>query len=231
MNTSIPNNIFQTNRSQKYVDSNPRLKAAQNSWKKQKGFKYHFFDDDQMDKFIKDNFDESVNKAYHRCPMMVMKADLWRYCVIYIHGGIYADSDTVRNEDMSEFVKHDVELVMFSEVHDRLCQWLFAAPPKSPILKSIIDESVKRLLEIPEIKGEHIIHFTTGPNMFTSAIEEYIQSKNIDIFKNKEDYIKLPKNSYVFAYPHKHVNGKLTKHLFSGQWKDGWYKERFRKLM
>ena len=28
-------------------------------------------------------------------PIAVMKADLWRYCVIYKYGGIYADADTV----------------------------------------------------------------------------------------------------------------------------------------
>ena len=26
-------------------------------------------------------------------PLPVMKADFWRYCVLYINGGIYADLD------------------------------------------------------------------------------------------------------------------------------------------
>ena len=27
--------------------------------------------------------------------LKVMKGDLWRYCVVYHYGGIYADADTI----------------------------------------------------------------------------------------------------------------------------------------
>ena len=40
------------------------------------------------------NFPE-IKDAYDSLPIRVMKADLWRYCILYKYGGIYADSDTV----------------------------------------------------------------------------------------------------------------------------------------
>jgi mannosyltransferase OCH1-like enzyme len=171
-----------------------------------------------------DHFDERVNEAFDLCPMMVMKSDLWRYCVIYIHGGIYADSDTIRKKSMTEFVNHDVDLVIFPETPEpSFCQWIFAAPAKSPILKSIIDECVTRILNTHEFKGLNLIHNTTGPCMFTDTVEAYLKNKGYMLYDDKEDYAwKLAPNRHVFVYPSEYANGVLTSHLFSGQWDDGW---------
>lgn len=223
----IPKNIFQTNRSQEYVDNNQILKSAQTTWKIQKGFRYYFFDDNQMKQFMLDHFDERVNEAFDLCPMMVMKADLWRYCVIYIHGGIYADSDTIRKKSMTEFVNHDVDLVIFGEDNKLnqqcFCQWIFAAPVNSPILKAIIDECVTRILNTHEFKGLNTILNTTGPSMFTNIIENYLKNRGFVLYAHKEDYAwKLTPNKHVFVYPHEYVDGILTSHLYSGQWDDGW---------
>jgi mannosyltransferase OCH1-like enzyme len=73
-----------------YINSKEKIKNAVNSWKKHSDFEYNFYDDAQCEEFIKNNFDSNVYEAYMKCPMNVMKADLWRYCVIYKYGGIYA---------------------------------------------------------------------------------------------------------------------------------------------
>ena len=52
---------------------------------------------------------------------------------------------------------NDSLLTIVPENETHLCQWVFSAPKNSPILKSIIDLSVERILNTP-IKGEHIIH-------------------------------------------------------------------------
>jgi mannosyltransferase OCH1-like enzyme len=223
----IPKNIFQTNRSQEYVDNNQILKRAQTTWKNQKGFRYYFFDDNQMKRFMLDHFDERVNEAFDLCPMMIMKADLWRYCVIYIHGGIYADSDTIRKKSMTEFVNHDVDLVIFGEDNKLnqqcFCQWIFAAPVNSPILKAIIDECVTRILNTHKFKGLNTVLNTTGPSMFTNIIENYLKNRGFVVYTDKEDYAwKLTPNKHVFVYPHEYADGILTSHLYSGQWDDGW---------
>jgi len=41
--------------------------------------------------FIRTNFDNKVLNAYDRLIPLAYKADLWRYCALYIHGGIYLD--------------------------------------------------------------------------------------------------------------------------------------------
>ena len=249
-NLTIPKNIFQTHKSIKYIENNEKLLKATNSWKRFKNFNYHFYNNEECDAFIKEHYPE-VYEAYNKCPLIVMKADLWRYCIIYKYGGIYADTDTILHEDPSMFIKSK-QLVVVPENNIHFCQWVFAAPPKSPILKSVIDLSVKRLLSMKEIKGEHVIHYSTGPGVFTDGIVVYLleRFKNVPTSKEfvnsyvKESYARHPYkqmlgNIYkyetnmipdIFVFKHDKFHKHKVQHLFSGQWKDGWCKERKEKL-
>jgi len=221
----IPKNIFQTHKSKKYICSKQSLHNAVNSWQKHTDFKYHFYTDDQCEQFIKDNFDESVYKAYMRLPLAVMKADLWRYCIIYYYGGIYADIDTICKVNPNIFI-NDSLLTIVPENSIHLCQWVFSAQKGSPFLKSVIDLSVERILTIKEIKGEHIIHQLTGPGVFTDGIEDYLLKKNYPVFpSNRKNYYNYSKQELkVFNYDNFHKN--IVIHFYTGQDSDGWTKER-----
>jgi len=54
-------------------------------------FEYNLFDDNDRIEFIKTHFEEEVYKAYDKIIPGAFKADLWRYCVLYINGGVYLD--------------------------------------------------------------------------------------------------------------------------------------------
>jgi mannosyltransferase OCH1-like enzyme len=149
-NYDIPKNIFLTHKSMTYINSKPELRRSVNSWLKyKKNYRIFYYDNASCDSFIKKNFSNDVYKAYQRLPMAVMKADLWRYCIIYMYGGIYTDADAECMMHPDIFTSPKTLLVCGPEkdgIH--LCQWCFAAPKHSPIIKSIIDLSVERLLFI-----------------------------------------------------------------------------------
>jgi mannosyltransferase OCH1-like enzyme len=181
---------------------------------------------------MKENFSGPVYEAYQKLPMAVMKADLWRYCVIYKNGGIYADTDTVCKVFPNLFIT-DALLTVVPELNTPyFCQWVFSAPKESPILKSIIDLSVERILTIPEIKGEHIIHYLTGPSVFTDGIEKYLKENGKPTFdeENKYKYYNYPDNCLKVFHADQFHNHIVT-HLFSGSDNDGWKNERYSKLM
>jgi mannosyltransferase OCH1-like enzyme len=87
--TIIPLNIFQTwytlNMPEKMKENVELLK------KNNPEFTHYLYDDDMCREFIKDNFDEDVLYSFDKLKPGAYKADLWRYCVLYIHGGIYLD--------------------------------------------------------------------------------------------------------------------------------------------
>ena len=54
-------------------------------------FKFILYDHEDRIKFIETYFDPSVIKAYHTLVPGAFRADLFRYCVLYVLGGIYMD--------------------------------------------------------------------------------------------------------------------------------------------
>jgi len=88
-NSIIPKNIFQT-----WYTKNlpPKMKESVELLKKQNPeFNHFLFDDDDCREFIQENFDVDVLKAFDSLIPGAYKADLWRYCVLYVYGGIYLD--------------------------------------------------------------------------------------------------------------------------------------------
>jgi len=231
----IPKRIFQTHKSIEYIKSNSKLQNAINSWKMHvPEFGYHFYTNEMCDTFMKDEmipiFGDKIYEAYSRLPMAVMKADLWRYCIIYKFGGIYADVDTICKCNPNILTMYNTLLVCAPENTLHLCQWCFAAPAKSYILKSIIELSIKRILEIEEIKGEHIIHFLTGPEVFTDGIEKYLNEIKFPTFNNKKQYY-IYKTPTIICFRSEMFHDNMIKHLFAGQDHDGWCNERNKKLI
>lgn len=59
--------------------------------KKNPDFEHHLFDDTKCREFIQQHFEPDVLDAYNTLIPGAYRADLWRYCVLYINGGIYLD--------------------------------------------------------------------------------------------------------------------------------------------
>ena len=88
-NCVIPQIIFQT----WHTKSLPPLmfRAVQKIRKHNPNFQYRLYDDNDCRIFIKKHFKPDVLDAYDRLIPGAYKADLWRYCVLFIRGGIYLD--------------------------------------------------------------------------------------------------------------------------------------------
>ena len=70
----------------------PGMSRARGSWSANNPeHVYKFYEATDRIDFIKNNFPVSVLKAYHDIIPGAFKADLFRYCVLYINGGIYID--------------------------------------------------------------------------------------------------------------------------------------------
>ena len=232
-NKNFEKNIFQTHKSIEYINSKEKVLNAMHSWMKYSyKFNYKFYTNEMCEEFMQNNFSEDIYNAYMKLPefIPVLRADLWRYCIIYKYGGIYADADTICLIDPDILLNDDALLVCAPEYDNvHLCQWIFSAPANSPILKSIIDLSVKRILETNEIKGEHIIHYLTGPGVFTDGIENYLKENNLPTYNEKKTYIKYI-NPILDVFNDNFFHNHVVKHLFTGRDEDGWFNHRDKYL-
>jgi mannosyltransferase OCH1-like enzyme len=88
-NSIIPLNIFQTWRTK---DIPNEFQNNINNIKNDNPEFLHFlYDDNDCRDFIKDNFKPDVLYAFDSLIPGAYKADLWRYCILFIKGGIYLD--------------------------------------------------------------------------------------------------------------------------------------------
>ena len=86
---TIPLNIFQTwNILELPIKMNENVELLK---KENPEFTHYLFDDTMCRQFISDHFKKDVLFAFDKLKPGAYKADLWRYCVLYIHGGVYLD--------------------------------------------------------------------------------------------------------------------------------------------
>jgi mannosyltransferase OCH1-like enzyme len=105
-------------------------------------FNHFLYDENMCAEFIKNNFDESVLNAYNSLIPNSYKSDLWRFCVLYINGGIYYD--------IKFSCKNNFKFIYLTEkeefIRDRPINLIYTAlivsKPKNEIMKKCIDQIV-----------------------------------------------------------------------------------------
>lgn len=65
-------------------------------------FCYNRFDDGSARQFIGGHFDNHVLSAFDQCAIPAMRADLFRYCYLYVNGGVYVDADIGCSRNIKE---------------------------------------------------------------------------------------------------------------------------------
>ncbi len=182
----IPKIIVQT-----YNTTNlpTEIVGAVKSWKVlNKDYKYIFFDDNQCREFIKENFNSDVIKAFDCLIPGAFKADLFRYCFLYVEGGVYSDIDNICMTPLDNFINDDDELVL---VKDRsignqglIYNSFIATNKNNPILKKAIDLVVYNVLNniYPDSGIKRIdILSVSGPRCLAIALNN---SLNRTIFRD-----------------------------------------------
>jgi len=162
-------------------------------------FNIQLFDDNDCRKFIQNNFPENILSAFDTLKPGAYKADLWRLCILYINGGIYADIklNCINNFKFIALTEKEHLVIDISNAGTiGLFNALLVAKPKNNLfLRCInkISENVKN-----KYYGFSDL-YPTGPGLFG---EEYVKmlrenesTMNIQSELNKLDlclYLPLP---------------------------------------
>lgn len=176
---NIPKLIWQTMRDE--PKKGTIIYDAINSFKSQKGWNYNFVTDEQGEKFLKEHFEKDVLHAFRVLIPGAYKADLLRACLLYIHGGVYADSKLFLHYDLDSFLERDLVLVRefdrSSVKNIGLWNGFMATTPKQEYFKLVIDRIVEN------VKNMNYTNSTlgiTGPLLYGSIFREI---HKLDIIK------------------------------------------------
>jgi hypothetical protein len=137
----LPKNIFQTFEN---CDVSLQIKEAMQTWQQlNPTWAYHFYTAGQRRSFIQEHFQSGVLDAYDALIPGSYQADMWRFCVLYIHGGIYADHKVILNKPLEDFVPNNVIFAAYKDsaqwqhAHYVLTGLLIAQPQHPIFLKAI----------------------------------------------------------------------------------------------
>jgi len=189
----IPRFIHQTWFEPVTPEKYPNMSRLIESWKRS-GWEYNFYDDNAAGEFLLLHFPPEVKDAYDSITPGAFKADLFRYCVLLIKGGIYSDMDIMLESNLDAAVPPDVGFMVpvdepGTKPGHRMCLWngMIAAAPAHPFLARVIDRVVHNIrnrftvvdydqimCKDPELSVSHAYStlFTGGPCILGMTLNE-----------------------------------------------------------
>lgn len=172
----IPLKIFQT----WYSKNLPgKMKEIVDKLKRENPeFEHHLFDDNDCREFIKNHFKPDVLYAYDSLIPGAYKADLWRLCVLYIHGGIYLDIkiSCINNFKLINLINKE-HFVLDRPKHT-IYNAFMVCQPKNPFLIYSIYQIVANVKK--KYYGSDALS-PTGPRLLGNMILRYKFKINIDM--------------------------------------------------
>ena len=186
----------------------------------------HYFSDQKIFQFFKKHFPE-YGEDVLKIPLGAALADVFRYAILYVQGGMYTDIDTIPLRAIPEkwlsyqtVIGYEFQPSKFpqilkdqSESKDLFCQWTLLAAPKVSLFKEALDASFSRLRKANfTFQSVESVYETTGPVSFSAIVEKHLPSDKIllldmDYFAVYDKYLNVTDRTVV-------------KHLFHGY--EGW---------
>ena len=201
----IPKNIFQT-WEMKGDKISKKMYNIMNSWTKlNSDYQYYLYDSVDRDNFSKSNFPKKVYDAYSRILPGSYKVDLWKYCILYIYGGIYTDITNFCFENIRNLIIFDIDFVCSIDPKGRhnLNNSFIMSLPNSKILENCINIIV---YQIDNNIIPNSIEDFTGSGVLGRALNAYLNRNEYSSFCNEECLInskiilmKIEKDSWYFT--------------------------------
>jgi mannosyltransferase OCH1-like enzyme len=202
-------------------------KDCVDTWKKQNpDWEYKYSSAKDREKFVLKYFGQDWYNFFISVPYGVMRADMWRYMVLYIHGGIYSDLDTVCKYPIENWMLPSYNAVISMETDEPLCcQYLIASAPQMPWLQKTLDIVWSKRNDIDLYKtGLEKVYNITGPVVWTEGVRQGLGVLVGEPF-NFDDYIKYT-NASLLCYGGDDLvlfNGKMVEHLVASKnWTNGY---------
>ena len=199
---NIPKIIWQTARDYSHIHQ--YSKKLIKSWViKNPNYEWLFMDDSRCNKFIKDNFNKEFYDMYTALPLGIMRADVWRVCIVYVYGGIYVDTDCECIVPIDHWLGNNTLVIAEEVPNGDIANYAFAACPRHPAFLSAINRFVELYNSDTYLdKSEPTPIQNFGQYGFSNGVLRYIKENNSPrdkVFRHSEERFTdlITNNSYV----------------------------------
>ena len=223
----LPSTIWMTYKTKKL----PRqCTECYNTWEsKNSTFKMMLYDDNDIQTYLKTEWDEDLLDFYNHFPVGVMKADLWRYCILATEGGVYSDIDSVCVLPINDWfaniniITDDILLIGLENMHD-YCQWTLLSTKRHPAMLHVVQYLLNNYKKNGiDVSNPHFVHATTGPSIFRQAINNYLGIDNqnaeyvFENYTNNIDFRTKIQSKGIYLLDASAFRTKFSKNLFGSQ--------------
>ncbi|OBT51004.1 hypothetical protein VE04_10030 [Pseudogymnoascus sp. 24MN13] len=202
--TKFPRKIWQTWKVDPLGFEERDSSCARTWTSKNPGYRYEVLTDSNDLMYVESHYGPAglnrpdIVETYRSLTAKIIKADLLRYLVMYVDGGLYTDLDVEALNPTESFIpdrykEGDIDMVIGVEIDQpefkdhailgpksqSFCQWTFMAKPGLPVLRRLVGGILLWLQGLSESQGVPISQLQldfdevisgTGPSAFTSAI-------------------------------------------------------------
>jgi hypothetical protein len=191
---SCENTIFTTLKSFNKLSVHSEINFIKKLWEDMINCVVARYDDIQSRQLIHDSFDVRILNAYDKLIPGAFKSDIWRLCVLYLHGGVYSDvhiRPVSESYPLSVIDSADyIFCIDYPSSKSYIYNALMKSPKESHVIKQILDEIVSNV-EM-EYYPERDLEIS-GPGVHGKVLLEYL---NIDEFK--EGYLEYNGELFLF---------------------------------
>lgn len=147
------------------------MQAAAQTWiARNPAYEHRYHDAVARRSLLAQHFDADTVAAYDKLSYGAFKADLWRYCQLYVTGGVYIDIDTICRTDLRDIIAPQDEFVVpgTGGVSFAVFNAFIASVPGHPFMAQAVERAVRAVLETPE--GDFDGYMMTGPGALGQTI-------------------------------------------------------------
>lgn len=199
----------------------------------EQGWETKYFSSKQRRTFLCEHFDRRVVTAYDKLIPNSYRADLFRFCAVYVLGGIYVDFSTafvVPIESLVDVDNDELVLCQDFEYNNKKHMYtaFFAARPRHELMKMCVDAIVSNVHV--SFKGVNALH-PTGPLVFQEVFDMFVTKyptasyrleltngdKNMGYDRSGTCVIKFKSQNHTFLVS----NDGKERQVYGNMWRDG----------
>lgn len=164
---TVPRNIFQYWNTTRVPDE---VATLMQSWQAAEGFEHHLYDRARGLAFLREQFGPRHARAFQLANSPAEECDFLRLCLLYKHGGLYADADDLLTGDAAALLAAGPGLIVTRELWGALANNVIVAPAGHPLLLWALRAAGRSLLA----RENDGTWFKTGPGLMTRAVASWL---------------------------------------------------------
>ena len=183
---------------------------------------YRFYDDTACDHLIKSYFPELYH-AFQSSNYPIVKADIFRIAVVYLHGGFYFDIDMDFHQSIESLCDKRAVFAIENKMSEedcsrlgviqpiRIANYAFGAEMAHPFLYHLIEKLIVKQEKVLDLRTEDDILNYSGPGFVT---ESFHSQSHSDIH-----LLELPDRLCSKCLSQRCQFGKYASHDHMGSWR------------